>query len=144
MDAKLADAAGLSDADRAIYDQTVRTENQHYMSVLRGLYRELGGDGGDNLDARALYMEILHKSPSADYEAARKQLAEERAQLIAPPPDPFDHKRSVIERMLRLQTSAGGSLEQQLAAQLGPDKAHQIRQTGWAGGDDSILYGCPD
>lgn len=26
----------------------------------------------------------------------------------------------------------------------GTDKAHQIRQAGWPGGDDSILYGCPD
>jgi len=46
--------------------------------------------------------------------------------------------------MLRLLSGAGNTLEQLLAAQLGPAKAHQIRQTGWAGGDDSILYGCPD
>ena len=64
--------------------------------------------------------------------------------MVAPPADPLSRKRSVVERMLRLQGSAGNTLEQLLAAQLGPDKAHQIRQTGWAGGDDSILYGCPD
>jgi hypothetical protein len=143
MNAKLADAAGLSDADRAIYDQTVRKESQAYMMTLRGLYQELGGEG-DNLDARALFMEILHKAPSADYEAARKQLAEERASLTPPPADPFGGKRSVVERLLRLQTSIGNTLEQLLAAQLGADKAHQLRQIGWAGGDDAILYGCPD
>ena len=144
MDAKLAGATGLGDADRAAYDQTVRKENDAYMATLRGLYQELGGDSGDNLDARSLFMEVLHKSPPADYEAARKQLAEERAGMIAPPADPFGRKRSVVERMLRLQATAAGSLEQLLAAQLGPDKAHQIRQAGWPGGDDSILYGCPD
>lgn len=143
MDARLAQATNLSDADRAVYDQTVRQENDRYMAALRALYQELGGDG-DNLDARALFMEILHKSPSADYEAARKQLAEERAGMTAPPADAPGHDRSVVERLLRLQGSAGSSLEQLLAAQLGADKAHQIRQNGWPGGDDAVLYGCPD
>lgn len=144
MDPKLAKAANLSDADRAIYDQTLRKESDQYMTALRALYQELGGDAGDNLNAGALFMEILHKSPSADYEAARKQLAEERAGMIAPPADPSSHSRSVIERMLRLQATAGNSLEQLLAAQLGATKAHEIRQNGWPGGDSSILYGCPD
>jgi hypothetical protein len=144
MDDKLAATANLSAADRAIYDQTVRKENEQYMASLRALYQELAGDAGDNLDAVALYMEILHKSPTADYEAARKQLAEERAGMVARPADTTGHGRSVVERMLRLQSSAGNTLEQLLAAQLGPDKAHQIREAGWAGGDDSILYGCPD
>ncbi len=144
MTDKMAQAANLSADDRAVYDQTVRKENDPYMATLRALYQELAGDPGDNLDARSLYMEILHKSPSADYEAARKQLAEERAGLVAPPADPFGRTRSVVERMLRLQATAGNTLEQLLAAELGPDKAHQIRQSGWAGGDDNVLSGCPE
>jgi hypothetical protein len=142
MDDKLADLDHLSADDRAIYDQTVRKENERYMTALRALYRELGGGDPDNLDARALYMEVLQKSPTADYEAARKRLAEERAGLAAPPADA--RNQSVVERLLRLQLTAGTGLEQLLAAELGPGKAHQIRQNGWAGGDDSILYGCPD
>ena len=140
---KMAQAINLSTDERAIYDQTVRQENDRFMAALRGLYQELvGGDAGDNLDTHALFMEILQKSPSADVEAARKRLAEERAGLVAPPANSAN--RSVVERMFRLEITAGSSLEQLLAAELDPDKAHQIRTSGWAGGDDNILSGCPD
>jgi len=140
---KIAAAAHLSADDRAIYDQTVRKENDHYMATLRALYQELGGsDAADTLDAHALFIEILQKSPPSDVETARKRLASERAGLAAPP-DPRA-PQTVVERLFRLQLSAGNTLEQLLAAELGPDRAHQLRQTGWAGGDDSILSGCPD
>jgi hypothetical protein len=143
MTDKLAAAEALSAGDRAIYDQTVGRESAAYMAALRALHQELvGGDGGDNLDAHALMVEIMQKSPSADVEAARKRIAEERAGLAAPPADP--RTASVVERLFRLQTSAGDALEQRLAAELGPEKAHRIRTDGWAGGDDNILYGCPD
>ena len=142
MDDKLAEADQLSADDRAIYDQTVRKENDRYMTALRALYQELGGGDAGNLDTHALFSEILHKSPTADFEAARKQLAEERAGLTAPPADL--RNRSVVERMLRLEISAGSTLEQLLAAELGAGKAHQIRKNGWAGLDNAILHGCPD
>jgi len=142
MTDKLAAAGKLSADERAIYDQTVRKENDQFMAALRALYQELtGGDAGD-MDVHALFMEILQKSPSADVEAARKRLAEERAGLVSPPTDA--RNQSVSERLFRLETSAGNTLEQLLAAELGPDKAHQIRTSGWAGGDDNILSGCPD
>ena len=142
MNDRTAAAANLSADERAIYDQTVRKENAQYMAALRALYQELVGGDSENLDASALTAEIRQKSPSSDYEAARKRLAEERAGLAAPPADA--RNQSVIERMLRLQSAAGNTLEQLLAAELGPDKAHQIRATGWAGGDSMILHGCPD
>jgi hypothetical protein len=143
MPEKQAQAINLSTDDRAIYDRTVRKENDRYMTALRGLYQELvGGDANDSIDAHALMQEILQKSPSADVEAARKRLAEEHAGMVAAPADLAG--RSVVERLFRLEISAGSSLEQQLAAELGPDKAHQIRTSGWAGGDDNILSGCPD
>jgi len=142
MTDKLAEADHLSTDDRAIYDQTVRKESERYMTALRGLYRELTGDGGDNLDARALYMEIMHKSPTSDHAAARKRLAEERAGMVAPPTDVT--RESVIDRLFRLQIGAGNTLERLLAAELGADKAHQIRLAGWPGGDDNILYSCSD
>jgi hypothetical protein len=138
----LAAANGLSADERALYDQTVRKENAQYMTALRGLYQELVGGDSENLDVHALMSEILHKSPSSDYEAARKRLAEERAGLAAPPAD--TRNQSVVERLLRLQSTAGNTLEQLLAAELGPERAHQIRAGGWAGGDDAILSGCPD
>jgi hypothetical protein len=112
------------------------------MAALRALYQELVGADSENLDARALMIEIMQKSPASDVEAARKRLAEERAGIAAPPADP--RNQSVVERLFRLQSAAGPSLEQMLAAELGPDKAHQIRAAGWVGGDDSVLYGCPD
>jgi hypothetical protein len=142
MTDKLAAATNLSADERAIYDQTVRKESAQYMAALRTLYQELVGGDSENLDARALTMEIMQKSPSSDVEAARKRLAQERAGLAAPPAGA--RNQSVIERMLRLQSAAGATLEQLLAAELGPDKAHQIRAAGWVGGDDSVLYGCPD
>jgi hypothetical protein len=142
MTDKLTAASNLSADERAIYDQTVRKESAQYMTALRALYQELVGGDSENLDAYALTAEIRQKSLSSDYQAARKRLAEERAGLAAPPTD--TRNQSVIERMLRLQSAAGNTLEQMLAAELGPDKAHQIRATGWAGGDSMILHGCPD
>lgn len=142
MNDKLAAASNLSADDRAIYDQTVRKENGRYMTALRALYQELAGSDPGDIDAQALTMEILQKSPSSDVEAARKRLAQERAGMIAPPAD--SRNQTVIERLFRLEISAGTALEQLLAAEFGPDKAHQIRTTGWAGGDDNILSGCPD
>jgi hypothetical protein len=50
----------------------------------------------------------------------------------------------VVDRLFRLQIGAGNTLEQLLAAELGADKAHQIRLAGWPGGDDNILYSCSD
>jgi hypothetical protein len=138
----LAAASQLSADERAIYDRTVRQENAQYMAALRALYQELGGGDSENLDPHALMTEILHKSPTSDYEAARKQLAAERAGLAAPPAD--TRNQSVVERLLRLESTAGNTLEQLLAAELGPDKAHEIRAGGWAGGDDAVLSGCPD
>jgi len=142
MTDRAAAAAQLSADERAIYDQTVRKENAQYMAALRALYQELVGGDSENLDARALMIEIMQKSPSSDVQAARKRLAEERAGLAAPPADP--RTQSVAERLFRLESAAGTTLEQRLAAELGPDKAHQIRAAGWVGGDDSVLYGCPD
>jgi len=142
MNDKLAAAGNLSADDRAIYDQTVRKENDRYMAALRALYQELAGSDPGDMDSHALTMEILQKSPSSDVEAARKRLAQERAGMIAPPADA--RNQSVIERLFRLEITAGTTLEQMLAAEFGPDKAHQIRTTGWAGGDDNILSGCPD
>lgn len=142
MTDKLAAANNLSAADRAIYDQTVRKESAQYMAALRALYQELVGGGSEDLDAGALVAEIMQKSPTSDAVAARKQLAEERAGITAPPAD--TRNRSVIERLFRLESAAGDTLEQMLAAELGPDKAHQIRASGWAGGDSSIMHSCSD
>jgi hypothetical protein len=142
MTDKIAAASNLSADERAVYDQTVRKENDRYMTALRGLYQELTGGDPDNLEPNALFTEILRKSPTVDVVAARKRLAAERAGLAPAPADA--RGQSVIERLFRLQSSAGPSREQLLAAELGPDKAHQIRQGGWAGGDDAIMYSCDD
>jgi hypothetical protein len=142
MTDKLASLGNLSADDRAVYDQIVRQENDRYMTALRELYRELTGEPGDSLDARAMATEIQQKSPVSDGIAARKRIAEERAGIAAPPAN--TRTLSVIERLFRLETSAGDTLEQLLAAELGPDKAHRIRQTGWPGGDTSFYTSCSD
>lgn len=84
----------------------------------------------------------MNKSPPADVEAARKRIAEERAGMVAAPADP--RNQSPVERLFRLETTAGDALEQMLAAKLGPDGARQIRSTGWPSGDTAALSGCPD
>ena len=142
MTDRAAAAIQLSADQRAIYDRTVRRESAQYMAALRALYQELAGGDSENLDARALMIEIMQKSPSSDVEAARKRLSAERAGMAAPPAD--TRNQSVVERLFRLQSAAGPSLERMLAAELGPDKARQIRAAGWVGGDDSVLSGCPD
>lgn len=134
----------LSADDRAIYDRLVRAESDRYMTALRALYREATGSDGDNLDAHALSMEVIQKSPRPDVIAARKRIADERAGLAPPAASGQGANQSVIERMLRLQTAAGDALERMLAAELGPDRAHQIRQAGWAGGDSNVMGSCKD
>jgi hypothetical protein len=133
----------LSGDERAIYDRIARQESARYMAALRALYQELvGGDAAETLEAHAIFTEILRKSPGGEVEVARKQLAAERAGLAAAPVDLRNH--SVAERMFRLEIDAAGTLEQRLAAELGPARAHQIRLNGWPGGDDAVLYGCPE
>jgi hypothetical protein len=143
MTDKMASTEQLSSDDRAIYDRSVRQESERYMASLRALYRELtGAEGGDALDAHSLAMEVLQKSPQGDVIAARKRIAEERAGLAAAPADA--RGQTVIERMFRLQTAAGDTLERMLAADLGADKAHQLRVDSWAGGDTNIIGSCED
>ncbi|HEU4733177.1 MAG TPA: hypothetical protein VFT22_35035 [Kofleriaceae bacterium] len=142
MTDKLAHAAGLSPDEQAAFNQTLRAQNDTYMAALRALYQELTGDPGDNLDTSSLFMEVLRKSPSAEVEAARKRLAEERAGLVPAPAD--THDQSVIQRLFRLDIAAGDTLERMLAAELGPERAHQIRTAGWPGGENNSLDGCPE
>ena len=85
---RLGEASHLSADDRRGLHRAVRTENDRYMTALRGLYRELTGcDADDNLDARALYMEIMPKLPTCDVEATRRRLTRERTGRVAPPAD---------------------------------------------------------
>ncbi|HMG23406.1 MAG TPA: hypothetical protein VK607_18860 [Kofleriaceae bacterium] len=143
MTDKLAQAEQLSSSDRAVYDRAVRKESERYMTALRALHRELtGGDGGDALDAHALMIEIIQKSPHSDAIEARRRLSGERAGLAAPPAD--TQGQTVVERLFRLQSAAGDTLERVLATELGPEKAHQIREAGWAGSDTSVIHSCED
>ncbi|HET7500192.1 MAG TPA: hypothetical protein VFK02_04290 [Kofleriaceae bacterium] len=139
---KLAGATSMSADEQAIFNQTLRAQNDTYMAALRALYRELTGEPGDNLETSALFMEILRKSPSGDVEAARKELAAERAGLVPVPAD--THNQSVVQRLFRLDMTAGDALERKLAAELGPERAHQIRAIGWPGGETNSLDGCPE
>ena len=84
--------------------------------------------------------EIVAKS-EGDVKDVYRRLSAERAGLAAPPaPGPT----TALERMVRLQTTLGDSYEKQLAAQLGPARAHDLRakRKGWESRSSSS-YGCP-
>jgi hypothetical protein len=79
----------------------------------------------------------------ADYEAARKQLAEERAGMVAPPADPTGRGRSVVERMLCLQArQAARSSCCSPPNSAPPRRTRSAKPAGPAA--TRILYGCPD
>ena len=127
----------LSEAEQQSVSGVVDKVSQDVVAHLRALYFEATGDaaGADALDPQSLMREILDKSPPAAAQAARTEIAHERAGL-APSPS-----GTIAERYLRYMTSVGDSLQRALEPALGAQHAAAVRDA--LAESRSSMSGCP-
>jgi hypothetical protein len=127
----------LSDPEQKRVSAAVDAASKDVVAHLRALYLEATGDaaGADSLDPQSLMREILEKSPPAAVQAARTEIARERAGL---PPAPSG---TIAERYLRYMTSVGDSLQRALEPALGAQQAAAIRDA--LAESRSYMSGCP-
>ena len=90
--------------------------------------------GADTLDPQSLMHEILEKSPPAAVQAARTEIARERAGM---PPLPSG---TIAERYLRYLTTVGDSLQSALEPALGAQQAGAVRDA--LATSSSVMSGC--
>lgn len=115
---------GFSPEDRAKYNQLLRAASDEHRAALAAIYRDITGEPGDHLIPMSLDSEIRAKSPPAEFSAARRRYAEEKAGMTrAQDPATF----SPMDRFVRLQSSAWESFESKLTALIGADKARAAR-----------------
>ncbi|HTR50784.1 MAG TPA: hypothetical protein VMJ10_08770 [Kofleriaceae bacterium] len=142
VDAKLAIAVGVSDAERAAINAAYKTTQDRELEALRRLYMELTGADADTtamLSVDALEAEITAKSSDDDEIAARRAIARSRAGLEPEPTGAELVRRSAIERMLRLEIALGSEAEAAAASVVGADRAHELRaHDGAAGWQNSV------
>ena len=130
---------GLTPQDVATYNRLVKQEGADMLAQGRAIYREVTGESGDNLEFNSLWSELQGKLVRGDWQTARTRLSQEKAGLIQPQ-DPS--QQSAAYRFLKLMTTAGEVLAQQLEKELGPDKARALRDQAYGG--HHIMSGCPN
>jgi hypothetical protein len=114
---------------------------------IRRLFTELTGDTrlAQSLSIPAMKAEINANAPEGEPQRVYQRLAAERAGLQPPPASPVG--QSAYERLTRLETGAGDEHERDLAAELGPARARELREKkgGWEGGEGRMYRtpGCP-
>ena len=129
-----------------IRDSRVRMA-QRTNDEIRRLYLEITGDSrlAQSLSIGAMKAEINAKAPEGEGQRVYQRLAAERAGLRPPPTSPAG--QSAFERLERLETGVGDAHERDLAAELGPTRARELRekQGGWEGGEGRMYrtHGCP-
>jgi hypothetical protein len=127
----------LSDPEQDRVSAAVDAASKDVVAHLRALYLEATGDavGADALDPQSLMREILEKSPPAAVQAARTEIARERAGLPSAP------SGTIAERYLRYITSVGDSLQRALEPALGAQQAAAVRDA--LAESRSSMSGCP-
>src|SRR5262249_21946592 len=119
--------AGVSDDERREYDRVQADFTQQMTTQLRALYTEVTGDasGAETRAPETMANELRDKVPQSVAQQAYWQLSHERAGLV--PTANAGAQASAFERYLRLMQHAGDSFEQQLAANIGAERAHALR-----------------
>jgi hypothetical protein len=137
---------GLTDA-REIAALKTAARRQHAASraAMRALYVEVGGDSlvVDDLPVSAMDAFVTDQLDPDALADAQRRLAEERAGMRDAP---TAEAMTLEDRLWRARSELGNGLEQQLARELGVDRAHEIRalHDGWPG-DHSVRRGeCTD
>jgi hypothetical protein len=135
-----AEEAEIIRASRARMAQRMNDE-------IRRLFIETTGDTrlAQSLSIAAMKAEINAKAPEGEAQRVYQRLSAERAGLQPLPTSPAG--QSAYERLTRLETGAGDEHERDLAAELGPARARELRakKGGWEGGEGRMYRtpGCP-
>jgi hypothetical protein len=132
---------GVTASELGDYNAALTEVQTRWKNLTRTLYIETTGDlaGADSLTSVSMRREIEDKSPPGELNAILQRISQERAGLVAPPPDPS--KASPLERLMRAHVELGDESEAAVAKRLGPDRAHAIRGEGWNNRNDR--GGCP-
>jgi hypothetical protein len=133
-------ALGISDDERQAIEASLARLNGQYMDTVRRLYVETTGDtsGAETLEPWAMLNEMEQKSPHGSSSAARKRVALEKAGKLQAPADPA--AGTVLERLYRYVVNISDVAERELAAVVGPEQAHALREKGF--GHRSAMSGC--
>lgn len=133
----------LSEEEREVIDRKLAESHQRLGTAIRRAYGEITGDSNTgSMALEAMFAEARDKTPREEVQRVFQRLAQERAQLLAPPPE--GAVLTPFEQMLRSVTSEGDRLERTLAAELGPGTARRLRDLhgGWNSRSRSS-HGCP-
>ncbi len=136
-----AQALNLQPEQRKKLDEVLVAFNTSVTQQLRAIYTEATGDSGAGMAASSMISEITDKTDSLSQQRAYQSLARERAGLQPP----ADAARAIpFERMMRLLTTAGETVEKQMADAVSPDIARRLREShGGFSSHHSSSYGCP-
>ncbi|HEY0710028.1 MAG TPA: FecR domain-containing protein [Polyangia bacterium] len=141
---KVDDRWGLTPEEKAIVTPILAKFKEDQLRAIRELYVEVTGAKAlaEQLSPRALTSEIKEKAPPGEVQRAYQQISGELAGTIAPPGP--RHQPSAVERLARLQSTAGERFERAIAAELGATRAREVRKknNGWNSRSNESV-GCP-
>jgi hypothetical protein len=134
---------GVSEDEREVMNRVMKDDRDRLVKGIRALYVEATGDTANapTLGSQSMINEIIDKAPDGDTQRVFQKLARERAGLQAVGGAAAS---SPLERLMRLLTAAGDTLESGLAKELGPDAARAYRdQHDGFGSRHRSSFGCP-
>ena len=136
-----AEALNLQPEQRKKLDAVLAAFNASFTQQLRAIYTEATGDTGAGMARSSMISEVTDKTDSLNQKRAYQALARERAGLQAQ----ADVARTTpFERMMRLLSTAGETVEKQMADAVSPDIARKLREShGGFSSRHSSSYGCP-
>jgi hypothetical protein len=140
---QIVETLALTPSERDEVNQIFASKHRELLASIQQAYIKLTGDTqSGSMSHRAMLEEIFDKFPRNEMQATFQALAQERAGLRPAPTDPSTS--GPLERLLRGMTGIGDSMEQELSAKLGAERAHALRDVnkGWDSQHRSS-YGCP-
>jgi hypothetical protein len=146
LGAQEAEDLGLEPAEREAWDRALTNFAAQELDYYRAILREVSPDtpGIDELplaQIRKLLTKSVGRARGDGDDGLQRHVAEERAGMRSPPDDPA--ALSAWNRYNRLRFNAGDRFAQLLGAELGDDRAHELRSAlgGWPGAR-TRQFGC--
>lgn len=118
-------ALALSSRERDLVERTLADMHAGLRDFAEKTMAETGA--ADKTRSFEDLLTDLQTLPAGEFDEARERLAQERAGRTEPPAS--GGKRSPGERLLRLWSHLGNDFERRLAAELGSERAHQLRSS---------------
>jgi hypothetical protein len=141
-----AEDLGLESAEREAWDRALTNFAAQELDYYRSILREVAPDtpGIDELSLAQVRKQLtksVSRARSDGDDGLQRHVAEERAGLRPPPEDPA--ALSAWNRYNRLRFNAGDRFAQLLGAELGDERAHELRRAlaGWPGAR-TRQFGC--